>query len=195
MSEPIPPAPTMPASLPVMARLDPPADVQEAVAGALRACRAWQPVAVPPKPGEGPPSPTLAASTVEAGICDLIGDWPHHAKQAAYLAVGAGVVLGFGAAGALLMLRRMLRGLGRTRLGWWLWDRLREPWRNARVGSLGALAGLLAGAVLNSLLLKLGLDGPGVANACYLGGTLVGGCGMVWARRRGVLHVTGQALR
>jgi len=194
MSEPVPPAPSMPEPPPVVARLDPPTDVQEAVAAALRACHAWQPVAAPrPVPAQGPMPLPFTPQTAEAGVCDLIDNWPHGAGQAAHAALGAGVALGLAGVAVLLAVRGMVRWLGRTQPGWWLRDRLRGPWRDAQAASLGGVLGFVAGALLHALLRKLGADAPAVAHACWLGGALVGACGLVLARRRGVLQLDGWA--
>lgn len=194
MSEPVLPAPPVPELPPVMARLNPPADVQEAIAAALRACHAWQPVAAPrPVPAQGSPSLLFTAQTVEAGVCDLIDDWPHGAEQAAFAAVGLGVAIGLLGVAVLLGVRGLVRWFGRTTIGWWLRDRLREPWRDARIGCFGGLLGVAAGALLHALLRTLGADAPGIANACLLGGALAGACGLVLARRRGMLQPDGWA--
>lgn len=160
MSEPTPPTPAMPAPQPFMARLDPPPDVQAAVAAALHACHAWQPVpAPPPVPAGTPASFPSVVSTVEAGVCDLIDDWPHAAEGTAMSVLGTGVALGLAAAVVLLVLRRGVRAFWRSRLGWWLRDTLGEPWRDVQAAGLGTLGGAIAALVLADGLRRLGLDG------------------------------------
>ena len=186
MSDPVPPTPPMPEPLPVMARLKPPTEVQEAVTAALRACHAWQPVvAPPPTPVEGP-APILFTSTpqtVEAGVCDLIDDWPQHAEQSAMFVLSFGILLGLAAAVLLLMLRRGYRAFWRTQAGWWMRDTLGEPWRDLQAAALGALLGCAAGLTVAALLLKVGLDAPVLTRAlCFIGGA-AGALGMIWMRR------------
>lgn len=186
MSEPVPPKPLMPEPLPAMARLNPPAEVQEAVTAALRACHAWQPTIAPrPTPVDGP-APTLFTSTsptVEAGVCDLIDDWPQHAEQGAMLVLSFGILLGLAVAVLLLMLRRGYRAFWRTRAGWWMQDTLGEPWRDLQATTLGVLLGSATGLTLAALLLKAGLDAPVLTRVlCFIGGA-AGAPGMIWMRR------------
>ncbi len=198
MSDPVPPAPSMPEPPPVMARLNPPTDVQEAIAVALRACHAWQP-AVAPRPAlaEGP-APILFTSTpqtVEAGVCDLIDAWPQHAEQGAMLVLSFGILLGLAAAALLLMLRRGYRAFWRTRAGWWMRDTLGEPWRDLQAAALGALLGCAAGLTVAALLLKAGLDAPVLIQAlCFIGGA-AGAPGMIWLRRSEWRRGGGRVLR
>lgn len=198
MSDPVTPALSMPEPPPVMARLNPPADVQEAVTAALRACHAWQPVvAPPPTPVEGP-APILFTSTprtVEAGVCDLIDDWPQHAEQGAIFVLSFGILLGLAAAVLLLMLRRGYRAFWRTRAGWWVRDTLGEPWRDLQAAALGALLGCAAGLTVAAVLLKAGLDAPALTRAvCFIGGA-AGASGTVWLRRSGWRRGTVQGVR
>lgn len=184
MSDPVPSAPSRPAPPQMVARLDPPEAVQEAVAAALRACHDWRPVPLSPSGAdEGPVPMPVAAGTVEAGICHLIDDWPHHADAAAHMHVGLGVSVGLAATVLVLRLRRGLRAFGRTRTGWWLRDILREPWRDVQVVVLGALLGCLVGLLLTDLLRRVGLNVPGMsAVLCFVAGA-VGSVGMVRLRR------------
>lgn len=184
MSDPVPSAPSRPAPPQMVARLDPPEAVQEAVAAALRACHDWQPVPLPPPGPDAVPVPvSVSAGTVEAGICDLLDDWPHHADAAAYMQVGLGVSISLATAFLLLMLRRGLRVFGRTRTGWWLRDTLREPWRDVQVIALGALLGCFAGLLLTDLLRRIGLDLPGTSAVLCLVAGVAGTIGMVRLRR------------
>lgn len=170
--------------MPVMARLDPPPDVQAAVAAALRACHAWQlTTAPPPVPAGTPPSFSLVAGTVEAGVCDLIDNWPHAAEGTAMFMLGAGVALGLAAAVLLLALRRGLRAFWRTRLGWWLQDTFGEPWRNVQAAALGALGGAAGACMLAGALGRIGLGVPAIPGPLLLIGGAAGAAGGVWLRR------------
>ena len=83
-----------------MARINPPAEVQAAVAAALRTCHAWQPVVVPPSRVD-PRQPAALSHlpmTIEAAICDTIDDWPHNADANDYAWLGLGIVFGLLAA-------------------------------------------------------------------------------------------------
>ncbi len=149
MSDLPPPAPG-PATMPFMARLDPPPDVQAAVSAALHACHAWQPVAVVRSaPGSVPAEVSASAASVEAGVCDMIDNWPQAADATSIFMLSAGVALGLAAAVVLLVLRRGLRAAWRSRLGWWLRDRLGDRWRAVQGGGTGGFAGLLFGFILD----------------------------------------------
>ena len=184
MSDPVPSTPSRPTPPQVVARLDTPEAVQEAIAEALRACHDWQPVPLPPPgPDGGPVSVSVSAGTVEAGICDLIDDLPHHADAAAYMHVGLGVSVGLAATVLVLMLRRRLRAFGWTRTGCWLRATLREPWRDVQVIACDVFAGCLVGLLLTDLLQRVGLDLPGMLAAlCFVAGA-AGAVGMVRLRR------------
>lgn len=195
MSDPVPPTTAIFVPPPVMARLNPPLEVQDAIAAALRACHAWQPVAIPrPTPaGEAAPHPfTSTPQTVEAGVCDLIDNWPQQAEQGTMLVLGLGVLLGLVAAAVLVVLRRGFQAFWRTRAGWWVRDTLGEPWRDLCAAALGALLGCAAGLVTAALLLKVGLDAPVLTRALCVAYGTAGACGVVWLRRAGLHRNGGQ---
>ncbi len=183
MSDLPPPAPG-PATMPFMARLDPPPDVQAAVSAALHACHAWQPVAVVrPAPRSVPAEASAPAASVEAGVCDMIDDWPQAADATSILMLSAGVALGLAAAVVLLMVRAGLHAAWRSRLGWWLRDMLGVPWRAARGGGTGGFAGLLFGLILAEGLRSAGLGGPAAVWTLGLCGVAAGTMAGVWLRR------------
>lgn len=186
MSDLPPPAPAVPAPPPqMMARLDPPPDVQAAVAAALHACHAWQPTPVPPPvPGGTLPAFPLVAGTTEAGVCDVIDDWPHAAEGTAMFVLSAGVALGLAAAVLLLALRRGLRAFWRTQLGGRLRDTLGEPWRDVQAAALGALGGVVAVLMLADVLRQLGVGVPSIPGRPLLSaGGAAGAAGGIWLRR------------
>ena len=120
MSDLPPPVPG-PAPVQFMTRLDPPSDVQTAVSAALHACHAWQPVAVArPIPASASAEVSAPTASVEAGVCDMINNWPQAADATSMLMLSAGVALGLAAAVVLLMMRSGLHAVWRSRLGWWL---------------------------------------------------------------------------
>ncbi len=173
-----------PVSVPFMARLDPPPDVQAAVSAALHACHAWQPVAVArPAPGSVPAEVSASAASVEAGVCDMIDNWPQAADATSIFVLSAGVALGLVVAVMLLMVRRVLHVAWRLRLGWWLRDRLFVPWRAVQGGGTGGFAGLLFGLILAEGLRSAGMGGPTVAWALGLCGAAAGTVAGVWLRR------------
>ena len=183
MSDLSPPAPG-PATMPFTARMDPPPDVQAAVSAALHACHAWQPVAVArPAPGSVPGEVSAPAASVEAGVCDIIDNWPRAADATSMLMLSAGVALGLAAAVMLMMMRRGLHAAWRSRLGWWLRARLGVPWRAVQGGGAGGFLGLLFGLVLAGGLRSAGLGGPAVAWALGLCGIAAGAAAGVWLRR------------
>ena len=183
MSDLPPPAPG-PIPVPFVARLDPPPDVQAAVSAALHACHAWQPVAVArPAPGSVPAEVSASAASVEAGVCDMIDNWPQAADATSILTLSAGVALGLVAAVVLLMVRAGLHAAWRSRLGWWLRDRLGVPWRAAQYGGTGGLVGLLFGLILAEGLRSAGLGGPAVSLTLGLCGVAAGAVTGVWLRR------------
>jgi len=183
MSDLPPPAPG-PATIPFLSRLDPPPDVQAAVSAALHACHTWQPVAVArPAPGSVPGEVSAPAASVEAGVCDMIDNWPQAADATSMLVLSAGVALGLVAAVVLLMVRAGLHAAWRSRLGWWLRDRLGVPWRAVQGGGTGGFLGLLFGLVLAESLRSAGLGGPAVAWALGLCGIAAGAVSGIWVRR------------
>lgn len=179
MSEPLPIPPPTIQGPPLMARLDPPAEVQAAIGAALRACHAWQPVAVPPRPSADAGRPTALPglpTTVEAPICDTIDDWPHRVENGVYLLLGAGVVLGLLAAAVLLLMRRLLRAFGRP-------------------ASLGALVGASLGGVAGAGLWQVGLRSATATEALCLLGGIGGAYGMVRLGRQEHRHGILRGLR
>lgn len=184
MSDPVPFAPSRPVPPQMVARLDSPVAVQEAVTTVLQTCHAWQPVAVPyPKPGDTPASTTDKASTVEASVCDFLDGWPHHGKQNSDYTLSLGVSLGLAAAVLLLILRRALRILGRTQTGWWLRATYGEAWRDIRAGCTGVFLGCAVGLTLVALKLKAGLNVSDGAFALFVVSGAAGAVGMVRLRR------------
>jgi hypothetical protein len=183
MSDLPPPAPG-PAPVPFLSRLDPPPDVQAAVSATLHACHAWQPVAVArPAPGSVPGEVSAPAASVEAGVCDMIDNWPQAADATSIFVLSAGVALGLVVAVMLLMVRRVLHVAWQSRLGLWLRDRLGVPWRAVQGGGTGGFAGLLFGLILAKGLRSAGMGGPTVAWALGLCGAAAGTVAGVWLRR------------
>ncbi len=173
-----------PVPVPFMARLDPPPDVQAAVSAALHACHVWQPVAVArPAPGSVPAEVSALAASVEVGVCDMIDNWPQAAYPTSILMLSASVALGLAAAVVVVVVRAGLDAAWRSRLGWWLRDRLGVPWRAVRGGGTGGSAGLLFGLILAECLRSAGLGGPAVAWALGLCGVAAGAVAGVWLRR------------
>jgi len=93
------------------------------------------------------------------------------------------VALGLAAAVMLMMMRRGLRAAWRSRLGWWLRDRLGVPWRAAWGGGTGGLAGLLFGLILAEGWRSAGLGGPAAVWTLGLCGVAAGTVAGVWLRR------------
>lgn len=163
---PVPP----PLSLP-MARVDPPADVQAAVAAALRACHAWQPSTVPsPRSGEGGGVWPWTSGTTEAGVCDMIDNWPHAAKDGSMLMLGIGLLFGLATAALLTAVFRVLRTFLLTRLGSWLWlgwvgrSRLGNLWQVVSVLALSAAGGVFVGSLVAFVLACAQLDSTVLRN-------------------------------
>jgi len=170
--------------MPFMARLDPPPDVQAAVSAELHACHAWQPVAVArPAPGSVPAEVSALAANVEAGVCEMIDNWPQAAYPTSILMLSASAALGLAAAVVVVVVRAGLHAAWRSRLGWWLRDRLGVPWRAARGGGTGSFAGLLFGLILAEGLRSAGLGGPAAVWTFGLCGVAAGTVAGVWLRR------------
>lgn len=149
MSEPLQP---VPAPLPT-ARLDPPPDVQAAVASALHACHAWQPTAAPvPEPGKPPTLALTGTPAVEAGVCNTIDNWPKNADANAAFMLHAGVVFGLLAALGLVTARGAWRVFWQTRLGWWLQHRFGVPLQHILVVVPSLVGGISVGLLLAEVM-------------------------------------------
>jgi len=121
----------------------------------------------------------VTAGTVEAGVCNLIDDWPHAAEAHEMFGLSVGVVLGLVAAVLVLMLRRGLRAFWYTRAGWWMRETLGEPWRDIQAAGLGASGGVLVAVLLTSGLARAGLGGPSVPGVLlFIAGAAGAVCGL-----------------